>query len=66
VLVYAVCALTPEEGPDRVAAFLNEHPDFALEPVASGLPQRAAGPGVFLLPFDGLDGFFVARLRRRR
>jgi 16S rRNA (cytosine967-C5)-methyltransferase len=63
-LVYAVCALTPEEGPERVAAFLDRHGDFTPEPVDSGLPQRAAGPGAFLLPLDGLDGFYVARLRR--
>jgi 16S rRNA (cytosine967-C5)-methyltransferase len=64
VLVYAVCALTPEEGPERVAAFLGRHGEFAPEPVVSGLPQRPAGPGAFLLPLDGLDGFYVARLRR--
>jgi len=64
VLVYAVCALTPEEGPERVAAFLERHEGFTPDPVESGLPQRAAGPGTFLLPLDGLDGFYVARLRR--
>ena len=64
VLVYAVCALTPEEGPARVAAFLERHDRFTPEPVASGLPQHDVGPGAFLLPLDGLDGFYVARLRR--
>lgn len=65
VLVYAVCSLTPDEGPERIDALRTRHAAFAPEPLEPPLPHRAAGPGVFLLPEDGLDGFFVARLRRR-
>lgn len=65
VLVYAVCSLTPDEGPERIDAFLKRHAGFAPEPLQPPLPHRAAGAGAFLLPEDGLDGFFVARLRRR-
>jgi 16S rRNA (cytosine967-C5)-methyltransferase len=32
VLVYSVCTFTREEGPERIAAFLAAHPEFALEP----------------------------------
>jgi 16S rRNA (cytosine967-C5)-methyltransferase len=62
-LVYAVCSLTREEGPERVAALRARRPAFRPEPLAPPLPHRAAGDGAFLLPEGGLDGFFVARLR---
>ncbi|MDZ7707674.1 MAG: transcription antitermination factor NusB [Trueperaceae bacterium] len=65
VLVYAVCALTPEEGPGRIDAFLSRHPAFDPEAVDPPVQARPAGAGTFILPLDGLDGFFVARLRRR-
>lgn len=65
-LVYAVCALTPEEGPAQVARFLATHADFTPTPSAlAGLPLRQAGAGAVILPTDALDGFFVAVLERR-
>ena len=62
-LVYAVCSLTREEGPERIAALRARRPAFQPEPLRPPVPHLAAGDGVFLLPDDGLDGFFVARLR---
>jgi 16S rRNA (cytosine967-C5)-methyltransferase len=64
LLVYAVCSLTPEEGPEQVEAFVNRHPEF--EPVKPNLPlpARDVGPGAVIVPLEGLDGFFVAALRR--
>lgn len=53
VLVYSTCTLTAEENDDAVRAFLARRRDFALERAAQLLPQR-----------DGIDGFFLARLRR--
>lgn len=64
-LTYAVCALTPDEGPRRIEEFLVRHPHFVPTPLVPPLPHRTAGPGVYLLPVDGLDGFFVASLTRR-
>lgn len=53
VLVYSTCSLEPEENQQVVQSFLAEQPDFTLE------AERA------LLPFaDGVDGAYVARLRR--
>ncbi|MCH8862662.1 MAG: methyltransferase domain-containing protein [Proteobacteria bacterium] len=73
-LVYCVCSLQPAEGPEQIAAFLARTPDAALEPVeASGLPglADAVTPEGYLrtLPSHwrdegGMDGFFMARLRR--
>jgi len=68
-LLYAVCALTNAEGPEVVDRFLAEHPDYASEPVATGLAQvqpagTGPGTGAFVVPVDGLDGFYLALLRR--
>ena len=72
-LVYAVCSLEPEEGEAVIAAFLLSHPRFAIDPpkpgvLPDGVTSSAAGwvrvlPGM-LEEEGGLDGFFVARLRR--
>ena len=75
VLVYAVCSLQPDEGLPRIMKFLEEVPDFCLIPILSlpGLdlpPARFEGGVVRTLPCDlpksgGLDGFFIAALRRK-
>jgi len=74
VLVYAVCSLQPDEGFPRIAKFLENRPDFRLIPISSlpglDLPNdRFEGGVVRTLPSDmpksgGLDGFFIAALRR--
>jgi 16S rRNA (cytosine967-C5)-methyltransferase len=73
-LVYSVCSLEPEEGEAQIAGFLAAHPDFTLDPIAPG--EGGAPPASLrregwlrILPHHapgGLDGFFVARLRRAR
>lgn len=72
-LVYSVCSLEPQEGEERITAFLADNPAFALEPPKQGeLPDGiAATPAgcVRILPGmleseGGLDGFFIARLVR--
>jgi 16S rRNA (cytosine967-C5)-methyltransferase len=69
LLVYAVCSIAPEEGPDVIEAFLAENPDFVLDrshPVADWLKDLLDSEGyVRTRPDrDGLDGFFAARLKR--
>lgn len=72
-LVYCVCSLEPEEGEAQVAAFLQRHPDFAIEPVTAGeagAPEASVrSDGTLrLLPHHlpgGIDGFYAARLTRR-
>lgn len=72
-LVYATCTILPEENAEQVRAFLSRHPEFA--PDEAGL--RAAMPE-FLHPYidggmlqlqahrDGMEGFFIARMTRKR
>jgi 16S rRNA (cytosine967-C5)-methyltransferase len=55
VLVWSVCSLEPEEGDQRVRAFLREHPEFELAETFTALP----GPG------GPVDGGHASRLVRR-
>jgi len=73
-LVYATCSLQPEEGPDRIASFLQEGAPFELVPIqpneVTGLEAALTPEGTlrtlpsFWAYCGGLDGFFIARLRR--
>ena len=75
LLVYAVCSLQPEEGPQRIAALLAG--DDRVERVAitadelPGLEEAVTPDGdLRSLPSQlagkgGLDGFYACRLRRR-
>ncbi len=77
-LVYCVCSLEPEEGEAQIAALLRRNPDAARDPIdpnAFGLPPECATKDGELRLFPdffphedsrqrGLDGFFIARLKR--
>src|SRR5690606_28164377 len=64
-LVYAVSSLTPEEGVRQVERVLAGAPDFAALPMPEATPfVSRGGPGAYVLPVDGLDGFYLARLQR--
>ena len=77
-LVYCTCSLEPEEGEAQIAALLRRNPDVLRDPIDPGLvglpAEAATSEGELrLLPnflpdsdprFAGLDGFFIARLRR--
>jgi 16S rRNA (cytosine967-C5)-methyltransferase len=74
LLVYSVCSLQPEEGPAVVEAFLEQNAEFQRVPVTlpeTGLEDQAitAAGDVRTLPYHlessgGMDGFYIARLRR--
>lgn len=75
-LIYSTCTINPAENIDRVQKFLAVHKArFVLESLDDRLPQdllrhpdlklTAAEGYVQLLPHrHGLDGFFIARIRR--
>jgi 16S rRNA (cytosine967-C5)-methyltransferase len=72
-IVYSVCSLEPEEGPEIVRAFLAAHPAFAPAPMPSAFPREVSGQPiggaetgeVWLWPHrHDVDGFYMARLRR--
>jgi 16S rRNA (cytosine967-C5)-methyltransferase len=69
-MVYVTCSVLPEEDEDRVAAFLERHPEFARRP-ATADPELTR----FLTPdadlrltprSSGTDGFYVAVLEKAR
>jgi 16S rRNA (cytosine967-C5)-methyltransferase len=68
-LVYATCSVLPDENERQIEAFVLRHPDFDVTPVNDVLPAEgiASGPYLRLSPLrHGTDGFFAARLVRRR
>jgi 16S rRNA (cytosine967-C5)-methyltransferase len=77
-LIYATCSLEPEEGAEQIARFLACYPGFERLPIEAseigGEPGWITQHGELrTLPFHlqegteaaGMDGFYVARLRRR-
>ena len=74
ILVYAVCSLQPEEGPELIAAALRDGLPLERFPVA---PAELPGLECAVLPQGdvrtlpsfraaggGMDGFYLARFRR--
>ena len=60
LLVYSTCTLTACENGDRIKKFLKENDEFRIEGygiVADGIRT--------ILPDDRMDGFFIARMRRK-
>ncbi|MDX2205622.1 MAG: transcription antitermination factor NusB [Hyphomicrobiaceae bacterium] len=78
LLVYSTCSLEPEEGEEQIAQFLARHPGFAREAIEAAAigaspawitplgELRTLPDGLPLDPpeMSGLDGFYVARLRK--
>jgi 16S rRNA (cytosine967-C5)-methyltransferase len=68
VLVYSTCTVETEENGARVDAFLAMHPEFEIEPLEHLQEDIRTDSGTILtLPHvHGIDGGFVARMRRRK
>lgn len=68
VLVYSTCTITREENQAVVEAFLQENPAFILDDTGAFLPEEKRQEKMIqLLPqIDGTDGFFIARMKRRK
>lgn len=73
-LVFAVCSLEREEGPEQADAFLERHSEFSRIPVVAdevfGLSELIDARGdlrtlpCHLAERGGMDGFYAARLKR--
>ncbi len=74
LLIYCVCSLQPEEGPDQIDKFLLAHPEFTRQSIAADepgmMPEFITPDGdVRTLPSHmadqgGIDGFYIARLQK--
>lgn len=71
VLVYSTCTIEPQENEEMVKAFLKDNKDYSLEDISEfipgGLAKDTAKEGyIQLYPnIDGIDGFFISKMRRR-
>ncbi|MBO4474346.1 MAG: 16S rRNA (cytosine(967)-C(5))-methyltransferase RsmB [Clostridiales bacterium] len=74
-LVYSTCTVNPHENEEQVDAFIASHPEFECVSFSSLLPEslllnprlkEESGRGkMTILPDEeGMDGFFIAKLRR--
>lgn len=71
VMVYSTCTITREENLGQVEDFLAGHPEFMLEDLTPLIPRSLdvdgtmAGGYLQILPHrHGMDGFFIARMRK--
>ncbi len=65
VLVYSTCTFNREENEDRAAAFLDDHPEWTVEPIpdTGGLTPGLDGLGVRVWPHRAAgEGQYVVRL----
>ena len=67
VLLYSTCTLVRAENEGMVELFLQQHPDFYLEPLPlpSVFPVNETGMLALVPGQYDTDGFFIARLRRK-
>lgn len=65
LLVYSVCSLLPEEGVKVIDDFLENNADWVAEDLEFPFPVQRQGAGVLTLPLEGIDGFYIARLRKK-
>ncbi|MBD3299517.1 MAG: hypothetical protein GF341_12735 [candidate division Zixibacteria bacterium] len=68
LLVYATCTITSEENEFTVRGFLEANDQFELESAAPYVPEQFVTKEGYVSsrpPFDGLDGVFAVRLRRK-
>ena len=67
LLMYSTCTLVHGENEGMVASFLNDHPEFTLEPLPLPVPFPKNDSGMLaLIPGEyDTDGFFISRLRRK-
>lgn len=60
-LVYSTCTISAAENEQQIEAFLDSHPNFAVDPVTPDRRFYETSPSE-----DGTAGFFIARLSRER
>lgn len=70
-LVYSTCSILPEENAQQMKGFLEAHPEYELIDLPDSFPEELRKQqteyGLQLLGCrDGVEGFFIARMRRVR
>lgn len=65
-LLYSTCTVLREENEAAVQGFLSENEDYELIPFETGGIKSADGMYTFWPNVDGTDGFFAAKIRRKK
>ncbi len=67
IIVYSTCTIEPVENEELVRDFLATHAEMEQETTGAYLPCRPSKNDMvqFYPQRDGIDGFFIARLRRK-
>lgn len=68
ILVYSTCTISKEENEDNISWFVQNFP-FELEDINSLLPEQLDGSLGYIQLYPHIhdtDGFFIARMRRKR
>ena len=66
IAVYSTCTLNPAENEDVIAKFLENNPDFELVPFKVGELSADSGMLTLLPHKHGTDGFFMAKIIKRK
>ncbi|MGH4138071.1 16S rRNA (cytosine(967)-C(5))-methyltransferase RsmB [Clostridium sp.] len=69
VLVYSTCTLNKEENEGNVDWFIENHPEFKVQPVFYGKRSNINYSDVgyvTILPNEYMDGFFIAKIIKAR
>lgn len=68
VLIYSTCTLVRAENEGVVESFLQENPDYTLEPLPlpAPFPKNESGMLALIPGQYDTDGFFISRLRRKK
>ena len=66
ILIYSTCTVLKAENENIVAAFLEKHKDYCVEPLdlPAVFPKNETGMLTLIPGQYDTDGFFICRLRR--
>lgn len=70
-LVYSTCTISEKENLGVVERFLRENGDFLMDSIDEILPKKFKKPSAkdgyvqFFPNIDGIDGFFICRMKRK-
>lgn len=70
LLVYSTCTILPEENEEQIQKFTKAHPEFEMDVETDWLPENLKplckdGMMQIIPSRDRLEGFFIARMRRK-